>query len=351
MINKSIFLSAMFLASFAGGEEEGELASSSFFITTLGASHIKSIKNLSEHTTVTSLVASLHLMGAGKVVKKMALPLNRKNPHYQPIGWGTGSEKITIYTLDGIRVTGNWSGTRHAETVIMFHGNGMNADDCKSWAQWFNRQGFNALALTIQGYPGSDGSSKNLSSASALLVEAAFRFALDEKKISLDKIAVYGFSLGGIYATYAGRYLGVPIILQNTFTTTGDMPQNIISKYFPPLLGRAIARSNFDYQPPMPDLESFGSFAGRGSVPLNSCNNIENLKNIESPVMILFGEKDRLMGGEKGAQELYKGRYGATTQEDPNLFFKISKGAHGNVFLGNLKAEKQIAKFLHDTLK
>ncbi|AIK95536.1 alpha/beta hydrolase [Candidatus Odyssella acanthamoebae] len=347
MFNKSIFLSAMLWASFALGGEEGEPASSSSFLTMLGSSYIESLRNLPENT----IVKSFYWTGGGKVVEKVAIPLNGQNPHYKPIGWDAYSEKVATHTLDGIRITGNWLASGNLETVIMFHGNGMNADDYEPWATWFNWQGFNALALTIQGYPGSEGTSENLPMASALLVEAAFRFAMHEKNIPLEKIAVYGLSLGGAYATYAGRYLGVPVILQNTLTTIGDMPQNIISNYFPSIVGRAIARSNLDYQPPMPELESLGIFAARGSVPLNSYNNIENLKNTNSPVMILFGEKDWLMGREKRAQELYKARYGKTAEIDQNLFVKISDGDHCDVFLGNIKAEAQVREFLQAQLR
>ncbi|MBW8310369.1 MAG: alpha/beta hydrolase [Candidatus Paracaedibacteraceae bacterium] len=354
MISKSIFLRMMFLAFSAWGMEGEEPENPSSLLTRLGASYINSInslKNPTQEIAENTAVTSFHWMGSKKVVEKVAIPLNGQNPTYRPIGWGNYSEKIEIHTLDGVRVTGNWAASEGLRTVIMFHGNGMNADHYRPWAKWFNQQGFNALALTIQGYPGSEGTSENLPKASALLVEAAFRFVIHEKNIPLDKIAVYGFSLGGTYATYAGRYLRVPVILQNTFTALGDIPLNIISQYFPSILGRAIARSNLDYHSPMPKLGSLGVFASWGSVPLNPYNNIENLKNTERPVMILFGEQDKLMGGQKGAQELYKARYGKDVEIDLNLFVKISKGEHCDVFLGNSKAEEQVKEFLKANLK
>lgn len=293
-----------------------------------------------------SSASSFYYSGCGKLVEKAAIPLNQQDPDYQSRGWGFG-DQLTLTTLDGVNVGGNWSRVDGSQkSIIMFHGNGMNADHYASWAQWFNSKDYNALALTIQGYPGSGGSSSNLPVASALLVETAFRFLMQDQGISVDDIAVYGFSLGGAYATYAGRYFQVPVILQNTLTTVGDMPSNILGSKFPGILGRALARSNLDYQEKMPTLESTGVFPGAINIPVNSFNNIDNLANTTSPVMILYGEQDDLMGGAVRAQELYSARYGFDTVVQHNLFVPIPNGGHCDVFLGNAEAERKVARFL-----
>lgn len=327
--------------------------------TTAGLDLLESLSGTSVATSIDYAEAmtawSFHALGWGKIVTRVATPLNQQNPDYVPCGWGRGSEQVTIETLDGVTITGNWLPSSVSKackgTVLMFHGNGMNADHYQRWAKWFSSQGFNALAFTIQGYPGSGGSSENLPVSSALLVEATFRFLKEQKQIPFEKVIVYGFSLGGAYATYAGRYFHVPVILQNTFTSIGDMPQNMLGSYFPGILGRALARANLKYQEPMPKFDNLGVFANHGESRPNSFNNIENLKEITRPVMVLFGENDDLMGGERRARQLYRARYGKKSRVNSELFVKIPGGSHTDVFLYDAQAEECVERFLKSSIE
>jgi uncharacterized protein len=156
----------------------------------------------------------------------------------------------------------------------------------------------------------------------------------------------YGFSLGGAYATYASRYFGIPIILQNTLTTVPD----IIANVFPiPTLSctrNAIARSYLD-KGAMPPLESYGLFESTQNVPVNSFDNIENLKATTAPVMIIYAEDDILMGKASRGEELYRARYGNQKAIIPSLCVQIP-GDHVSVFLEHKEAKDAVLKFMDE---
>lgn len=324
-------------------EEEKTTTSSFGSFWNLFSSSSKPCLQSTGDTLEDTSVSCFRTSGVDKIVAQAMTPLNGTDD-YWPQDWG---KSIQVACLDGVKLAGHWAGKKaSAPTAILFHGNGMTSDSYQRWAQWFQHYGCNVLAITIRGYPGSEGSSDFIKSASALDVEAVVRYALCDLNISKDKLIVYGFSLGGPYATYASRHFGIPVILQNTLTNVPDIIQNVSPIPMMECTRNAIARTHLDKGPTLSSLEHFGLFTDKKSVPLNSFDNLDNLKATKAPVLIIYAENDKLMGKESRARELYEARYGTQDLVNSDLFVKIPEGNHVSVFLDDSKAQRAVLTFM-----
>lgn len=322
------------------------LGTLSNYFSSMFHSSVDTTSNITEETSLSCFKSS----GVNNIVAQVMTPLDGSND-YWPQDWG---KPITVTCLDNIKLAGHWAQKTKSvfsPTMILFHGNGMVSDNYKQWALWFQNYGYNVLAVTIRGYPGSEGSSDLMKIASALDVEAVVRYALYELNIPENNLALYGFSLGGPYATYASRHFGLPVILQNTLTNVGDIVENLSPVSIPTCTKKAIARSHLDRGHTMPLLSDYGVFKDKGDVPLNSFDNLDNLRATTSPVMIIYAQNDRLMGKKGRATELYQARYGAQAVIDPDLFIEIPNGDHVSVFLQDNKAQTAVLNFLSGVFK
>ncbi len=337
----------------AGSDEESSTITNSSTLGSLGKyfssvfqSSVDTTSNVAEETSL----SSFKLFGIDKIVAKVMTPLDGTND-YWPQDWG---KSITVTCLDGVKLAGHWAHNEKSAsgpTMILSHGNGMVSDNYKQWALWFQDYGYNVLAVTIRGYPGSEGSSDLIRIASALDVEAVVRYAIKDLNIPQKNLALYGFSLGGPYATYASRHFGLPVILQNTLTNVGDIVENLSPVSILSCTKNAIGRSHLDKENKMPSLSGCGLFKDRKDVPLNSFDNLDNLSATTSAVMIIYAQNDGLMGKKGRAMELYQARYGAQAVINPDLFVEIADGNHVSVFLQDNKAQTAVLNFLSAVFK
>lgn len=136
-------------------------------------------------------------------------------------------ELVEFDTSDGVTLRGFWmSQNKNAPTAIVFHGNGMNAEDMllHSFTKHYEKLGFNIFIPEIRGYGISDGEAATEMQAghAALDAQAALKFLID-KGVDKDTILAHGWSLGGAYAAE----LDVPKVLVQTFTSFADVAHNI----------------------------------------------------------------------------------------------------------------------------
>lgn len=67
-------------------------------------------------------------------------------------------ESFELLTVDGVYLDAIWAQQSPADvTVLLIHPNAAVLDDVLQSAQWYYKHGFNVLAYTIRGYPGSGG--------------------------------------------------------------------------------------------------------------------------------------------------------------------------------------------------
>ena len=256
----------------------------------------------------------------------------------------SNGEKARITCTDGVTLDSEWLPGKMEETVIIFHGSGSNYRSMYSFARWFNSKGYNVLALTIRGYPGSDGPQGLLSESSALDAEAAYRFVSDVKNIQDDKILVFGFSLGGLYASYVAALFNLPLILHNTFTDIEGMVEAHAPGFVVGPLSRltkhvALAK-NSDWN---------------HSFPVNSLSNIDNVSRLNRPLLIIYTRDDAVCSGYKiverisAAHGTYVKSSGICNRSNEfTRILELPHGGHKARFVKFSFAKKQVSDFLRD---
>lgn len=292
-----------------------------------------------EHGPVHAAVAAALIPWNGRT----DIPLN---------AWKKG-QLTELCCLDGIILRAHWREVQAGgKTMLLFHGNGMISDEYEATAEWFAQKGYNSLAFTIRGYPGSEGSSDELPVASVLDTEAAIRFLVQDKQIPYEKICAYGYSLGGFYATYAARHFPLGgLILKSSPTTVSDLIRNVAPSWLilTDTIVKNVEESFTQNHNGMPQTMSLGLFENEDRIPLNSLDNLENLQNKKiKNLMIIYGTLDTLTGGVAGAKKL-RASFGPYLS--PFCFVPLENGAHGTSWLNDDRATILVEMFIRDINK
>ena len=105
------------------------------------------------------------------------------------------TEEVTVFSKDGVRLSGEYIDGGFRRTVIFFHG--YRADRRLSFysqARWFYGQGFNLLFATLRGHGKSGGKWTTLGLKEREDVLAFVRWAEEKKEIG--EVLLYGTSMG-----------------------------------------------------------------------------------------------------------------------------------------------------------
>ena len=179
-------------------------------------------------------------------------------------------------------------------TVLFCHGNGGNIMHRLDSINFFHNLGLNCFIFDYRGYGSSQG--KPNEEGTYLDAQAAYKWLTEEKKLSPDKIIVFGRSLGGsIAAQLTSKVAAKVLIIESTFTSYVD----IGSKFYP-------------YMP----VRWFASFSYR---------TIDYIKDVHCPVMIIHSRNDEVVPFEFGLQ-LYE------AANEPKEFVEIF-GSHNDAFV------------------
>ena len=138
----------------------------------------------------------------------------------------SGGVDVWFKTADGYRLNA-WffeSQTQPSTaTIIFFHGNSGNIADVGWLGQWFAARGFNALLVDYRGYgasEGEQGSEWDLYADG----DAAVAFIVNEKRISPEKIVLYGSSLGTtIVADVGSRHRVGALIIESGLSSASSL--------------------------------------------------------------------------------------------------------------------------------
>jgi len=154
---------------------------------------------------------------------------------------GISYEKIFLHTSDHVKIHSWYMFAENPKGTILFcHGNAGNISHRFESIQIFYQLGLNVFIFDYRGFGKSDG--KPDEEGTYKDAEAAWDYLINEKKISPDKIIIFGRSLGSAVAAWlAKEKQPAAVILESSFTSVPDMA----AKIYPFLPVRLL--SKFDY--------------------------------------------------------------------------------------------------------
>ncbi len=202
----------------------------------------------------------------------------QRNLQYHPSGevvkpsdMSDFQDKI-LTTKDRVKILAWYKKIENAKAVLYFHGNAGNLSERSAMLKKFSDNGFAVMAISYQGYPGSQGKP----SEAGLIndAKAALQFLLDEG-YKLDNIIFFGESLGSSVAVQlAAEFTPRAVVLEAPFATAYDIGQ----KRYPFAPVKLLLHDKFE--------------------------SIKFAPKISAPVLILHGTKDLVVPYEEG-QKLF----------------------------------------------
>ena len=145
---------------------------------------------------------------------------------------GIVAEDVFLLAEDGVRVHAYWlpaAAERAAEprrAILFLHGNAGNASHRLPNAAALAALGADVLVLDYRGYGRSEGSA---SEAGVMRdARAGLEHLLEERSLAVDRIVVFGRSLGGAVAVDLARDRPLAgVILESTFTSVADVAEGL----------------------------------------------------------------------------------------------------------------------------
>jgi fermentation-respiration switch protein FrsA (DUF1100 family) len=227
---------------------------------------------------------------------------------------GLEYEDVSLQTKDNVTITGWYIPSEPEKGVLLFcHGNAGNISHRLESISIFHGLGLSVLIFDYRGYGNSEG--KPSERGTYLDAESAWKYLLEVKQTSPDRIIVFGRSLGAaIAADSALRRRPAGLILESSFLSVPEMGK----KYYPWIPVKLL--SKYDY------------------------STIDKITSITCPKLIIHSADDEIVPFEHG-----KALYEKAPQ--PREFLHI-KGGHNEGFLlsGDLYREG-LKKFVHQCLK
>ena len=228
---------------------------------------------------------------------------------YTPDEFGIRADSFHIATEDSVRVHAYFLPAHGADRAVLFlHGNAGNASHRLPNAELFARMGVAVLLLDYRGYGLSDGAP----SASGLHADAraALDHLMEERGFPLERIVLFGRSLGGAVAIELAR--GRPfagVIVESTFTSLRDM----------------VAR----YIGPFAELMSLRRF-----------DSLRHIQELRSPLLAFHGDADEIVPYELGVR-LFE------AAPDPKAFEPLDGAGHNDtVATGGTPYLMRIQRFI-----
>jgi hypothetical protein len=142
---------------------------------------------------------------------------------FTPAGIGLDFEDLTLETGDGVAIAAWYVPHPTAKgSVIFCHGNAGNISDRVDSINALHRMGLNVLIFDYRGYGRSEGRPSEKGTYKD--ADAAWRYLVETRGESPDRIVLFGRSLGGAVAIeLAGRNRPAALVVESTFTSLVDI--------------------------------------------------------------------------------------------------------------------------------
>jgi len=258
---------------------------------------------------------------------------------------GNVSRSVNFLTRDHVKLQGYWRFVdAGAPTVIVFHGNGSNAEEMALfWGKIYGTLNYNFLCVEYRGFGLSDGvAGKSHQEMEAYFdAEAVLKFVL-EAGVQKDTIIAHGSSLGGAYATALAHFYGIKfVILDHPFTSLAAT----IHHATPLSLGLAkqIVRASYLEQHAPKDQ----TIPDAKDLKTDGFDSLKKMHLSQSQLFVIQGKKDHLMS-EKFGEQLIQAAYPQDSLKQQEYLTLVSKGHDLNAFFQDRSAQQKFLQFLRD---
>jgi len=201
-------------------------------------------------------------------------------------------------------------------TVIYFHGNAGNISNVGWVGESLAARGFDVLLVDYRGYGRSEGEITDERDIYAD-AEAAYNYVVDQRRISPERVILYGHSLGTTAVVdLASRRKCRAIILESGLSSASDMA-TIRLPWVPAWL-HALGKNRFE--------------------------SARKLARVYCPVLVTHGEPDNIVPTEQGRALFSAAR-------EPKRLMIFPGADHSVSGYGGEKYFSEIAKFIQDSLE
>ncbi|MFB2878056.1 alpha/beta hydrolase [Floridanema aerugineum] len=177
----------------------------------------------------------------------------------QPSTYQDNNQILKLTTKDGVKISAVYLPNPQAKFTILYsHGNAEDLGDSLIILEQLRNLGFAVFAYDYRGYGTSQGNPTEKNAYKD--IDAAYDYLTQKLGVSPNKIILYGRSVGGGPSVdLASRKPVGGLILENTFVSTFRVVTQITL------------------------------------FPFDKFNNIEKIKKVRSPVLIMYGKADRVI--------------------------------------------------------
>ena len=195
---------------------------------------------------------------------------------------------IKIHSENGVEISALYLSNPNSEFTILFsHGNAEDLGDICDFLEIMQIKGYSVFAYDYQGYGTSSGrpSEKNTNKD----IDAAYEYLVKQLNVSADRIIAHGRSVGAAVAIdLASRRKLAGLIVESSF----------VSAF------RAVTRIRV--------------------TPFDKFNNIDKIKKVKCPVLMIHGKDDRIIG-------LWHSEKLFEAANKPKLKFWVDGAGHNNL--------------------
>lgn len=205
----------------------------------------------------------------------------------QPSTYQDNNQILKLTTKDGVKISAVYLPNPQAKFTILYsHGNAEDLGEISPILAELRNLGFAVFAYDYRGYGTSEG---NPSEKTAYKdIDAAYDYLTQKLGVSPKKIILYGRSVGGGPSVdLASRQPVGGLILENTFVSTFRVVTQITL------------------------------------FPFDKFNNIEKIKKVRSPVLVMYGKADQVI-------PFWHGRELFATANEPKRVLVVETAGHND---------------------
>lgn len=236
---------------------------------------------------------------------------------HTPALYGMNYQDVWIPLSQTDRIHGWWipSVAPNSPVILYFHHNAVNVGANVSQALQFSKLGYSVFLFDYRGFGQSEGAFPTETQVYED-AEAAWNYLIHERKISPDRIVIYGHSAGGAIAVdlVAKHPEATALIVQNSFTSMRDMTKRFGLYWLLPI--EFLLNQRFE--------------------------SIEKMKRVRMPVLILVGDRDLQIPVSMG-KELYE------AAPEYKRLVVVKKGGHDNHL--SKQYRKRMKLFIRSSLR